>query len=221
MSAEFAPVPPTVCRVFLIRHGATAANLQRPYILQGRGMDLALCPTGQRQAGALGQFLAGQAPVDFVYSSPMRRAVETAEIVFPARELTRVDALVEVDVGEWEGLSWDLIAARDEAYHARYQAQTDVVPYKGGESYTDVAERSLPALQGIAARHVGSRVAVIAHNVVNRGILARCLPMEMQHAKHIAQANTGVNVLEYHQDNHGSAWRVVTLNSQFHLSGLE
>ena len=70
--------PPDTTHLYLVRHGATDANLQRPHVLQGRGINLSLNELGQRQAAAVGRFLAGL-PIQHVYASPMLRAMQTAD----------------------------------------------------------------------------------------------------------------------------------------------
>ncbi|MCH7989183.1 MAG: histidine phosphatase family protein, partial [Planctomycetes bacterium] len=64
--------------LYLVRHGSTDANIIRPYVLQGRGMDMSLNDLGRKQAQAVGEFLSQQT-LHQVYSSGMKRAIETAE----------------------------------------------------------------------------------------------------------------------------------------------
>ena len=66
--------------LYLIRHGATEANLARPPVLQGRSHNPPLAPLGIRQAEATRDFLAIR-PIEYCYCSPLRRALETATIV--------------------------------------------------------------------------------------------------------------------------------------------
>ncbi len=96
--------------VYLVRHGATDANLRRPYVLQGRGMDLPLNETGRRQAQCVRKLFERRA-IAAVYSSPLRRAFDTAQAIAEPHRLDvgTVDALIEADVGKWEGMSWDQI----------------------------------------------------------------------------------------------------------------
>ncbi len=66
--------------LYLVRHGATDANLQRPYVLQGRGMDLPLNETGRRQAQCVRKLFERRV-IAAIYSSPLRRAFDTAQAV--------------------------------------------------------------------------------------------------------------------------------------------
>src|SRR5215210_5471838 len=98
--------------LYLIRHAATPANLQTPAKLQGCRTNPDLHPVGVRQAAATRDFLAIR-PIDFVYSSPLRRSLRTAEIIAEPHGLNpvAVEALTECDVGAWEGRSWEEIKA--------------------------------------------------------------------------------------------------------------
>ena len=89
----------------MVRHGETDWNRQRRF--QGRA-DQPLNEAGRGQARELAELLHGE-PVSAVYTSPLRRALETAEILagnFGLRP-EPLDALLEIDVGAWEGLTID------------------------------------------------------------------------------------------------------------------
>src|SRR6266853_5682826 len=93
--------------LYMLRHGATEANLAHLPRLQGRKLDSPLAKLGVRQAEATRDFL-GIRPIDHCYSSPLVRAMQTAAIVAAPHGLSPqpLDALVEGDVGRWEGLDW-------------------------------------------------------------------------------------------------------------------
>src|ERR1700677_174599 len=101
-------MPPTV--LYLIRHGATEANLAQPPRLLGRRLDLPLAPLGIRQAEAARDALA-HLPVAACYNSPLIRAAHTAQIVAAPHGLTpqKLEALTECDLGRWEGLDWSIV----------------------------------------------------------------------------------------------------------------
>jgi probable phosphoglycerate mutase len=89
--------------IFLLRHGAIDNPPPRRFL--GR-TDLPLNADGIRQARDLGRWL-GAIPFRRVCASPLARAVETAALVSgrPAAAIERVETLVEIDLGAWEGLS--------------------------------------------------------------------------------------------------------------------
>lgn len=200
--------------LYLVRHGATDANLQRPYILQGRGIDTSLSEIGQKQADSVGQFLS-QRTLDQVYSSGMKRAVETAEQIARHHDLAvgPIEQLAECHVGKWEGMDWGTIEQEHpEAYHAFIENPADN-PYLDGESYRDVHSRIAPVIQDLLERHLGKTIAIVAHNVVNRVYLADLLGIDLSRAKELRQTNACVNVIHYQNGE----TTLMTLNSHFHL----
>ena len=210
---------PNKTTLYLVRHGATAANELVPYVLQGSNVDNPLSPTGERQAAAVGEFLSA-VPLAAVYCSRLTRAVQTAAAIARPHgfEPTPLDAIQEIDVGLWEGLSWNLIRERHPAEHDAFHASPGTVPYLGGESYANVLTRAEPVFAGLLKRHVGQRIAVVAHNVVNRAYLSHLLGLDINLAKNVEQTNTGVNVVEY--DAAKGRAVVVTLNANFHVPGV-
>ncbi len=203
--------------ILLIRHGATDANLQRPYILQGRSLNGPLSQTGIEQVSSAGKFLS-DFPLDHVYASPMVRAQQSAELIAKHHDHTvkTIDEIIEVDVGDWEAKSWDTIMQEDPEQYKQFMANPAEVPYKGGECYRDVQQRVVPAFTKLAASHLGEMVAVVAHNVVNRAILAHLLALDLNRAKDIRQNNACVNILRYKQNK----LELITLNAVFHLGDV-
>lgn len=203
--------------IYLVRHGQTDANASSPPILQGKGADYALNNMGLMQAQAASRALAG-IECAAIYSSPLKRAVQTAEAIAAPHEraVQIVPRLHEVDVGEWEGLSWDEVIERDPRRYAKIIAHGGDRPYPGGESYPEVADRGLTELSQIATNHIGETVIVVAHRVVNRCVAARLMGLDMRRAKDLAQDNGAINLVT------GDAQRLklVTLNSVSHLANL-
>jgi broad specificity phosphatase PhoE len=204
------------CVMFLLRHGATASNVANPPVLQGRGMNLSLSDQGRRQVEQTAAFLAGQR-LTAIYSSPLARAQETARaIALPYRfDVTLVDELIEVDIGRWEGRSWVEIAQTEPEEYRRFIGDPGQNPYLGGESFQAVQDRALPALRRIMEENLGGRIAVVAHNIVNRASLAPLLSLPTAKARQIHQDNCGINVVWLESGE----LKLRTLNATFHLLG--
>ncbi|MBS0204222.1 MAG: histidine phosphatase family protein [Planctomycetes bacterium] len=209
--------PPSapVSRVFLIRHGATEANECRPFVLQGCEIDGPLTTGGRQQAAALTRFLAN-VELGAIYASPMQRAMETVAEIAQSRSLKiqSVPELRECHVGEWAGLSWNEIHQRDHELCEQFLADPAQVKHPGGESYLDLQARVVPAFNVILNRHPGLNVLVMAHNMVNRVLLASLFGIDLRLARRIRQQNCCINVLHHN----GDETEVVTMNSAWHLS---
>jgi broad specificity phosphatase PhoE len=149
----------------LARHGQTVWNADRRF--QG-ATDVGLSDLGRAQAAALGMALRRYRPAA-AYVSPLRRAVETAEIALAGAGMsfTPVDELRELGLGEWEGCTVDEVRAREgDPYAAWVGAAHDCRP-PGGEPLDAVCARVLGALDRIAAAHPnGDDVLLVAHGGV-------------------------------------------------------
>lgn len=200
--------------LYLIRHGATDANMARPYILQGRGVNLSLNAVGRAQAAAVGEFLRPRR-LQHVYASVLQRAMETAAAVAAPHGLMVEprEEITECHVGQWEGMDWDSIARKHPEEFRLFHEDPSESPYLGGECYRDVLKRVAPAFQQLLEEHEGETIAVVAHNIVNRVYTAHLLGLELRRAKELRQANGCVNVIR------AEGGRVVleTMNSCFHL----
>jgi broad specificity phosphatase PhoE len=157
-----------VTELLLVRHGETDWNAERRF--QGHA-DQPLNETGRAQARALADELAAE-EIDAVYTSDLARARETAEIiagalgveVVPSRELR------EIDVGDWQGLSWPEIEDRFPDGARRWHE--DGHGWTGGETYVELAGRVVAALERIAAEHPEGRVLVVCHGGTTRAVRA-------------------------------------------------
>ena len=202
------------CIAYLVRHGATDNNLANPPLLQGRSVDGSLSAEGQQQAERAAAKLA-----DFgltgVFSSPLRRARETAERIAGHYGLAVqiVPEITEVDVGAWESRSWVEIEQTETEAYRRFVESPDEHGYREGENLGQVRDRVVPALDHIMSDNLGQRIAIVAHNVVNRVYLATNVRLPLARARGIPQDNCGINVLRYRS----SKVKVVSINSIFHL----
>jgi broad specificity phosphatase PhoE len=206
---------PGVCWLYLVRHGATSHNVSRPPILQGRTVDLDLSPQGRRQAEAVSRFLS-QAQLSAVYSSALRRARQTADIIAAPHGLEVVEQphLAEVDVGNWENRSWVEIEQTEPEAFRLFHEDAGNHGYAGGENLSQLLARVRPVFDEILTANVGRCVAVVGHNVVNRTWLSHVLGMPLANARRMLQDNCCVNVVRY-TAGEAVVW---SLNSTFHLS---
>ena len=207
------PAPDT-CWLYLLRHGATDNNRANPPRLQGRRTDPPLSEEGREQARKTGEFLL-RLPLDAVYSSPLLRARETAEAIAGPQGLSIqvVDGLVEVDVGVWEGHSWEEIEQTDPQAYRAFMTDASVNPYLGGENLETVLARAGPAFQQLVEGNLGRLIAVVAHNVVNRTYLAHLMGMPVARYRSMPQDNCGLNLLRCRKDR----IKIVTINGLFHM----
>lgn len=154
--------------ILLIRHGETDWNAIRR--LQGH-LDIPLNEEGERQAVALGAALAAE-PLDAIYASDLGRATATATPLAVARGISvRTDpALRERCYGALEGLLYSEIGARHPEAWQAFRARDVDARYPEGERIAETlrefSRRCVEAVSGLASRHMGERIAIVAHGGV-------------------------------------------------------
>lgn len=200
--------------LYLIRHGATEANLARPARLQGRKNNPPLAQIGIHQAELTCEALRN-CEIHHCYASPMLRAMETAQIITAPHDLKpkAVEEITECDVGRWEGMDWQAIRYLEAEAYARFMMNPAENGYPQGESFADVHARVAPALESLLCKHVGESILVIAHHVVNRTYLANLMGLPLSRAREVKLENCGISVVKL-QDGLTS---VTTLDSTEHL----
>ena len=203
--------------LYLLRHAATSANLQKPAKLQGRRSDPDLAPLGLRQAEATRDFFAIR-PVDVIYTSPLRRAYCTAQIIAEPHGLRPIilDELTEIDVGDWEGKSWEEIATTDPDRYARHHSDPSKNAYLNGENFEQVHDRTARTIDELLIEHEGGSIVVVSHHVVNRTYLAGVLGLGCSGARAVSLENCGISIV-WHERGKTT---VATLNAAFHLQGV-
>lgn len=164
-------------------------------------LDVPLSARGRQQAGELARALGGTA-LTAVYASPRVRAIDTARPLAEALGISvHVErALQELDFGEFEGLSYDELAATRPELYRRWMTEPTTVRFPGGESYTDLRRRAVAFLDEILRRHRGECVAVVSHGGVLRAILAHCLSIPDTLIFRIAQDHAAVSVVRWLED---------------------
>ena len=197
----------SVRKVLLIRHGQTDFNRQRR--LQGI-MPVPLNQQGREQAAALAQHLRRQ-PIDAVFSSPLTRAKQTAQIIGQAlKQPVQDDArLGEIDFGKFEGLTYSGVKARYPQAHRRWHS--GYMPYRvpDGESRRDVQERMAAAFSDITALPGLAAVAVVTHG----SALKIWLASMYAHLPPAPLVNTSITTLE----SWGDIWEMTDYAATPHL----
>jgi broad specificity phosphatase PhoE len=165
-----------VTTVYLARHGESDWNAAGRF--QGHS-DRPLTAVGRRQAKALADELAETAELSAVYSSPLRRAFETAAVVGARVGVDPVplDELREVDVGGWAGLSRGEVEARFPDAFRRWLDGGE--GWEDGETYADMSARVLGAVLGVAAAHPDEEILVVSHGGPIRAIQAAAAGMDV------------------------------------------
>jgi broad specificity phosphatase PhoE len=180
--------------IILVRHGETEWNVQQ--VFRGR-IDIELNETGLRQAELLAEYLSG-VKIDAVYSSPLRRALKTAEMIASPHklEVKIAPGLIDFDFGKWHGLPQQEVKDRYKELYAEWVKNPHLIRMPEGESLSDVRERALTVVDEVVAKYEGT-VALVSHRVVNKVLICALLGLDNSHFWNIKQDICGTTTFSY------------------------
>lgn len=177
---------------YLLRHGETAWNKNGR--VMGR-LEIPLNRAGIAQARRVVK-LASRLDIDAIYSSPVKRALQTTRILARSMKVpVKIDPrLAEVAFGRWEGYQFQQLV-HDPAYHRFLKAPlTAKVP--GGETMRDVQKRGLEALRRAARKYPQGRILFVTHGDVIRAILCHHLRVPLAEFRRLRIDNGALTALE-------------------------
>jgi broad specificity phosphatase PhoE len=201
--------------VVVVRHGQTEWN--RVERFRGR-IDIELNDTGQLQAQAVAETLSAS-HIAAVYSSPLKRAIQTAQPTARAcnREIVILDALTDVDYGALTGLSPEEATASYGELYSPWLHSPHLVQFPAGESLKQVRARAWIALHDLCAVHRGQTILLVSHVVVNRVLICATLGLGNESFWKIGQDNGSISILEATNGQ----FNLLLLNDTCHLKALE
>ena len=158
----------------LVRHGRTEGNVRR--VLVGRS-DIPLDTLGERQAEAVGAYLATQHRPDVVISSPLIRAHNTARAIAARYGLpiSFDDEIMELNFGAYEGFSLEEITAQDPVFAATFGIVEHDRQWPEGELLSAFHTRVMSAFLRLASTHIDQTVVVVSHGGVLGSLAAQLL----------------------------------------------
>ncbi len=176
--------------IILVRHGETDWNKER--IFRGR-TDIPLNETGLRQARRLARYLA-QKKIDAVCSSPLVRALRTAEIIARPHNLAGEinPDLIDFNYGEWQGLTYTEVQEKYGELYRDWLTNPHLVTMPGGENLDAVRMRALWVVQNVARLYPEGTVVIVSHEVVLKVIIYTLLGLDHSHFWDIRLDNCGV-----------------------------
>ena len=200
-------------QIFLVRHGQSEGNLFRR--VQGQ-TDVELTADGKAQLPYLTKRFA-ETPLAAVYTSPLRRAEETAAAIVGGRDIPVFadKRLIEMCFGAWEMRPWGEVNLESPELKRAFLHDPDRWHVPGSEAHAAVQKRMLAAMTDIARANDGKTVAVACHGMAIRAFLARILgvPSERIFEDVPLVNNTSVTLLRFENDT----FSVIYVNDTTHL----
>jgi broad specificity phosphatase PhoE len=202
-------------RLILVRHGETEWNVTLQY--QGQA-NVPLNMRGRNQARRIAERLRNAGAIK-LYASDIVRAWQTAEVIGDMIGLTpqSMRELREIDVGQWEGLTPEELYRRFPEHMREYERDPARTVRLGGESYAQLQQRALVALQHIQnTHHPDETVLAVSHGGTIRTLLCHVIGLELINFGRMWLDNGSLTELRY--DSKG--WRLIRLNDAAHLEGM-
>lgn len=200
--------------IILVRHGQTEWNTVDRF--RGRA-DIDLNDTGVKQAEATAARL-GELAVTAVYTSPLKRAIRTAEAISTASHVQCVPLpeLIDADYGLWQGLTLKEAEERDPEVFRLWYSNPEMVRFPGGESMEEIRQRASKTLDMLLAKHDTGYTVVVSHVAVCRLLTLHFLGLETSHFWNVTQDNCGISMFEVR----GGMTVATALNDTCHLKRL-
>ena len=180
--------------IYIVRHGQTEWNLLGK--TQGHG-NSDLTPKGIEQAELLADSMT-KYPIDYIYSSDLGRAYQTAEIIGNKLniEVEKTEALREMNFGTWEGrIIKDIIEVDPELYKM-WRNEPHLAKIPQGETLSQIKERTDAFIKEINEKYDGKHIVLVTHSLCARIMLLSFLDSDVKNIYRINQANTALNIIE-------------------------
>ena len=203
-------------RILLLRHVESEAN--RTNVGLGR-TDSPPTALGRQQIAATAAALREE-PLTRILTSPLTRARQLADAVAADHHLTAepTDALIELDVGEMEGLPWPLVQERFADFLQAWRGADSVrTPMPGGESLHDVLQRAAPLFDELATDPADGSALLVTHNFVVKMLIVHALAMPPDAWRRVDTGLAGLSEFRLT----GGIPTAVRLNDRSHLRAIE
>jgi broad specificity phosphatase PhoE len=180
--------------LILARHGETSWNAEK--VFRGRA-DVGLNELGVRQAELLAKYLSNW-ELEAIYSSPLKRALDTANTVarYQKATLRIAEGLTDIDFGKWQSLTEPEVRGLYPDLFDEWHNNPHKVRMPGGEGLEDVRMRAIEVVNSIISRHQG-HVLLVSHRVVLKVLICHLLGLDNSHFWNIRQDVCGITIFDY------------------------
>ena len=189
--------------LYLVRHGENPANLTREFSY--RKIDYSLTERGVRQAEQTASYFAALGPgqrLDAIYSSPLKRAIETAEIIGAAtgHAVTVIEEFREINCGDWDGIPpTDALWEEHDRILLSWRNGDHGVRFPGGEDFHELRARARYGIGQAVAGRDGQAILVVAHGgIVGATLSDVCPDLDRDLVWRVPNRNCAITELELH-----------------------
>ena len=201
-------------KVYLVRHGQTEWNKKLTF--RGK-IDIPLNEMGHREAEAISEALKDK-NIEVIYTSPLRRSIETTEPIAKLfhLEIVPIEGLIDISYGDWEGLTFNEVKKRYSDQYKKWEKRPDLVRFPNGETLNEVRDRSFRAFKNIVKENPGKSILITPHRVINKVLICSILGLSNSHFWEIKQDTGCINLIEYSNER----FTLSLMNDTCHLKGI-
>lgn len=206
-------------KLLIMRHAESSSNVEN--LFSGH-QDVELTKKGIWQAEQLAERLA-ETKIDVIYSSDLKRAISTANIINKKHQLTlNVEPLFkEIHFGDWEGMCYEEVYAYSDYENYRNWWRQPHIALPGGESIAEVNQRVTKGLKKLITNHgnsdgQGKTVAIVCHGGVAKIMIGIALDIPLERIWYISQHSAALNIIIYENQD---SYYVEKVNDTSHLDG--
>ena len=180
--------------ILMVRHGRTPTTGK---VLPGRASGLHLADSGKAEAEAVAKRIAEIKGVSAVYASPLERARETAAPIgkILGQKVNIHKGLLECDFGDWTGAQLTALMKKPEWTTVQKAPSTFRFPH--GESFTEMQQRMVSALDDIRAKHLGGIVVCVSHADPIKAAVAHAMGTHIDLFQRIVISTCSVSAVAY------------------------
>lgn len=198
-------------KIYLIRHGETKWNIEKRY--QGI-TDIELSENGIQQARVLAKRFRN---IDLyaVYTSPLKRAADTAEIIAFNRNIPVIKDkhFIEIDFGHWEGFTFNELKQKYGQEYLNFIGNPFKHTFPGEGSYDIVTKRAIEGFKNAFEQSNGKDFAIVSHGGLLKALIINLLNLPGSFYSSMQIDNTGISIVEFN----GKRSKLIKLNDNSHL----
>ena len=201
--------------IIFLRHGQAENNTKK--ILAGRSPGVNLTETGIQQAEETGKILESL-NVSKIYSSPIDRALQTAEIVGKHCDLdiTSDQRLIELDMGKFTKMPYDEIFAKHGNVFLKFYEGNDEVSENGVETFASVQKRVFHMVDFVVNNHKNENVVLVTHMDPIKAMIGNVLSLKPEILFELIIANASLNIFKNHDQKFYVTGINVMPSARFH-----
>jgi broad specificity phosphatase PhoE len=192
-------------KIYLIRHGESHQNIDD--VLSGV-TDVSLSELGKEQCAKLSRYFEN-VPIAKVYATPLQRAIESAEIIFPKHKsfIEISEALIEFNYGDYEGYERTEYGDSNDNIIQKWVTAPADLTFPGGDNVQEHARKAFTGITELATKNKNSIIACISHRTTIRLIIAQIVGLPLDNFRTLPCSNCGIFEIEY-----DSKWQLHSLN---------